>query len=76
MFNETKIRENQVCYLDGKRDGLRDLLYYMERKGRKTLRFREIEGLFLLNDMKYKKHWDDWADANKLGGTRFRDEEG
>lgn len=71
MFNEKKISENRVCYNEGKVDMLRDILFKMELKGRKTIKFKELEELFTEKQKMYEMSWNMWADQNKIGGTRY-----
>lgn len=75
MFNEKKINENRVCYLDGRADGLSDLLHSIQRKNRKTISVLELAQIYRQEQAEYEKAWNKWADENNVGGTRF-DESG
>jgi len=71
MFNEKTIKENQVCYLDGRSDSLSDLLHAIQRKNRKTISVLELVQVYKQEQIKYEKAWNKWADENNIGGTRF-----
>lgn len=71
MFNENKIKENRVCYLDGRADSLSDLLHKAQVNGRKTITVRELVEQFKAEQIEYEKAWNKWADENKIGGSRY-----
>lgn len=71
MFNEKKINENRVRYLDGRADGLSDLLHSIWRKNRKTISELELVQIYQQEQAEYKKAWNKWADENNIGGDRF-----
>lgn len=71
MFNESNIKENQVCYLDGKAQALSDLLFKMKVNGRHTIKDYELESVVKLACVEYEKAWNKWADYAHIGGGRF-----
>lgn len=71
MFNENKIKENRVCYLDGRADGLSDLLRSIQIKNRKTISVLELAQVIKQEQAEYEKAWNKWADENNIGGDRF-----
>lgn len=71
MFNENNIKENQVCYLDGRADSLSDLLHKAQINGRKTITVRELVEQFKVEQTEYEKAWNKWADYAHIGGDRF-----
>ena len=75
MFNETKIRENKVCYLDGRAQALSDLLVKMRMLRRRTININELEEVVTIACVEYEKAWNKWADESKIGGSRY-DEKG
>lgn len=71
MFNENNIKENQVCYLDGKAQALSDLLFKAEIAGRKTIKVDELKAVCKSACIEYEKAWNKWADYAHIGGDRF-----
>lgn len=71
MFNEDTIKQNQVCYLEGKAQALSDLLFKMEIKGRHTIKDYELRELVKYECIEYEKAWNKWADGAKIGGGRY-----
>lgn len=71
MFNENNIRENRVCYLDGRSDAISDLLHSIQRKNRKTISVLELVQVFKQEQIEYEKEWNKWADYAKIGGGRY-----
>lgn len=71
MFNENQIKENQVCYLDGRAQALSDLLFKLELSGRKTIKADELKHACKHACIEYEKAWNKWADFAHVGGGRF-----
>lgn len=71
MFNENQIKENQVCYLDGRAQALSDLLFRLEISGRKTVKADELKQACKFACVEYEKAWNKWADFAHVGGDRF-----
>lgn len=75
MFNENNIKENRVCYLDGRAQVLSDLLVKYQIKGRKSIKLKELEMAMRYECIEYEKAWNVWADSAFVGGGRY-DEKG
>lgn len=71
MFNENKIKENRVCYLQGKANMLGIIKFEMLIEGRKVLKLSEIERLLTEHQAEYERAWNKWADESNIGGSRF-----
>lgn len=71
MFNESKIRENKVCYLDGKSDALSELIHHIQTKNKKTISLLELVGMYKQAQIEYEKEWNKWADYAHIGGGRY-----
>ena len=71
MFNENQIKENQVCFLDGKAQVLSDVIFRLEISGRKTIRVDELKTICKQACIEYEKAWNKWADYAHIGGGRF-----
>ena len=71
MFNENRIKENRVCYLQGRADMLGEIQFEMLLKNRKVLKLSEIEGLLTEKQAEFECAWNKWADESNIGGSRF-----
>ena len=71
MLNEDTIKQNSVCYKQGKADMLATILFEMKLKDRKSIKLSEVELLMTEYQADYEKAWNAWADYTKIGGGRF-----
>ena len=71
MLNEDTIKQNSVCYKQGKADMLNTILFEMELKDRKSIKKSEVVALLTEYQIDYEKAWNAWADYSHIGGSRF-----
>ena len=71
MFNENKISENRVCYLDGKADAIAELVMTLQIKNRRVIKLDELERLAKSLNIEYERAWNKWADKARIGGSRY-----
>lgn len=71
MLNEDTIKQNSVCYKQGKADMLNTIWFEMALKGRKSIKKSEVLALLTEYQIDYEKAWNAWADYAKVGGGRF-----
>lgn len=71
MLNEDTIRQNKVCLLEGKAEGVAELLYSLSLNERKTISKAELETVATKYQQEYEKAWNEWADYAHIGGSRY-----